>query len=130
MTDRDDDWTQNYRVPDVAVMLNQTACEARGTHLFGPVDSVIEIVSPGDRTYDKLDFYSKIGVRELLVLDRDPWALKLYRHDGAALTLAADLAPGDGRTAAGEVLPLRFQLEQAEPAPVVVAASGTKWWRI
>jgi Uma2 family endonuclease len=36
----------------------------------GP-DAVVEIHSPGDEAYEKLDFYAKVGVREVWIVDRD-----------------------------------------------------------
>lgn len=34
-----------------------------------PLALVIEIVSPGDETWEKLDFYAAHGVEELLIVD-------------------------------------------------------------
>ena len=51
--------------------------------LGGP-DLAIEIMSPGEQIAEKIDLYSRFATRELEVIDRDPWALTLYRlHDGA-----------------------------------------------
>jgi Uma2 family endonuclease len=83
VSDRRDDWTQNYRIPDVLVFLNETEAEDCGTHWFGGPNFAIEIVSPGDRTLDKLGFYAAVGTRELLVIDRDPWKMTLYQIDRA-----------------------------------------------
>ncbi|KAA1260147.1 hypothetical protein LF1_26860 [Rubripirellula obstinata] len=79
VSDRADDWTKNYRIPDVLVFKPDTAAEDRGSHWFGGPELAIEIVSPGDKTLEKLDFYAEVGTRELLVIDRDPWKLTLYR---------------------------------------------------
>ncbi|TWT97328.1 Uma2 family endonuclease [Neorhodopirellula pilleata] len=79
VSDRPTDWTKNYRVPDVLVFSAQTNAEDRHSHWFGGPEFAIEVVSPGDRTLDKLDFYAEVGTRELLVIDRDPWQLTLYR---------------------------------------------------
>ncbi len=43
------------------------------THWVGGPDLVIEILSPGDRARDKLEFYARIGTREVLIIDRNPW---------------------------------------------------------
>ena len=37
----------------------------------GAPDVVVEIRSPGDETYEKLDFYAKLDVPEVWVVDRD-----------------------------------------------------------
>lgn len=83
VSDRADDWTKNYRIPDVLVFQPDTAAEDRGSHWFGGPELAIEIVSPGDKTLEKLDFYAAVGTLELLVIDRDPWKMTLYRIDAA-----------------------------------------------
>jgi len=45
----------------------------------GGPDFAVEILNPGDRTPEKLPFYASVNVRELLVVDRDPWSLELFR---------------------------------------------------
>src|SRR4051812_29702937 len=57
VSDREVDWTRNYRVPDVAVFLKGNPAQDRETHWFGGPDFAIEIVSPFDRSRDKFDFY-------------------------------------------------------------------------
>lgn len=83
VSDRSSDWTENYRIPDVLVFKPDTAAEDRDTHWFGGPELAIEIVSPGDKTLEKLDFYAAVGTLELLVIDRDPWKMTLYRTDAA-----------------------------------------------
>ena len=80
-----DDWTQDFRAPDVAVLRHDTEAENRDTHWRGPADFLIEITSPGDRTREKLPFYSRLGVKEFLLVERSGWTLELFRHDGTAL---------------------------------------------
>jgi len=83
VSDRREDWTRNYRIPDVLVFKNGTTAEDCDTHWVGGPEFAIEIVSPGDRTLEKLDFYAEVGTRELLVIDRDPWKLTLYRREAS-----------------------------------------------
>ena len=64
ITDQTDDWTKNYRCPDVVVFLNDTQAENRDTHWLGGPDLAIEIVSPGDQTREKIPFYEKVGDRK------------------------------------------------------------------
>ena len=75
ISDRDRDWTGNYRIPDVAVYLNDTRAVDRDSHWLGGPDFAVEIVSPDDLSREKLPFYAKVGTREVLIVDRDPWAL-------------------------------------------------------
>src|SRR4051794_13470322 len=90
VSDREEDWTHNYRIPDVIVVLPGSAARDCGSHWCGGPDLCVEIASPGDRSRDKLDFYSAIGVRELLLVDRDPWQLELYRLAGGRLGLVVN----------------------------------------
>ena len=105
LSDRDKGWEQNYREPDVAVFLRDGKAINCGTHWRGAADFLVEIISPGERTREKIPFYSSLGVVELLIIDRDPWTLELYRHQNGQLakvgqsTLAAARSPRqpDGR---------------------------------
>ncbi|QDT36304.1 hypothetical protein Pan189_06600 [Stratiformator vulcanicus] len=84
VSDRKQDWAQNFRCPDVAVYLASNPAEDCGTHWVGGPDLAIEVVSEGDRAHEKGEFYASVGTRELLLLDRDPWQLSLFRNtDGA-----------------------------------------------
>lgn len=85
VSDRDVGWTQNYRCPDLAVLLPGSRAKDCGTHLCGGPDFLIEIASDYDHSRDKLDFYAAVGVRELLIIDRDPWRLELYRESSQGL---------------------------------------------
>ena len=113
------DWRTNFRCPDVAVFLPGNPAEDRGTHWFGGPDCALEIVSRGDRSRQKLGFYAAVGVRELLVLDRDPWGLELYRLAGGELRSVGTTAPG-GEALATETVPLRWSLTAADPPTVKV----------
>ena len=85
-----EDWEHDYRVPDVVVFTVDTAAENHNRFWTGPADFIIEITSPHDRTYEKLHFYSQIGVRELLIVNRQSWALELYRHQEGGLQKAGE----------------------------------------
>src|SRR5262245_20400955 len=50
VSDREEDWTQNYRCPDVVVVLNGSRAKNCGTHLCGGPNFLIEIISPDDRS--------------------------------------------------------------------------------
>lgn len=77
VSDRSDNWEKNYRVPDISVFLKDTAAINRGSYWQGGPELAVEIVSPGDQSREKIDFYSAVQTRELLILDRDPWQLEL-----------------------------------------------------
>ncbi len=74
-----ENWEYDYRVPDVAVFLNDTAAENHDTFWTGAADFLVEITSPRDRAYDKLPFYSRLGVREVLILNRQKMGARTLR---------------------------------------------------
>jgi len=117
VSDDPEKWTKNYRCPDVAVFLPGNPAENRKTHWLGGPDFAVEVVSPKDRSRKKLGFYAKVGVRELLIVDRAPWRLELYRNDGERLALLGALDCGSGGVITSQVLPLSFSLTDALPRP-------------
>lgn len=68
----------DYRVPDQLYCLSQHTSDrgAEGAEL------VVEVRSPGDETYDKLDFYAALGVREALVVHPADRRIEVFRAVG------------------------------------------------
>jgi len=132
VSDREDDWTHNYRIPDVVVAYPGSVARDCGTHWCGGPDFCAEIASPGDRSRDKLDFYAGIGVRELLLVNRDPWSLELYRLSAGRLDPVgrSDLAKPD--VLASAVLPLSFRLTRGTERPIidVLHRDGVQHWLV
>lgn len=69
------DWTQDYRCPDLAVFLDTTGASNLGTHWVGGPDLVVEVVSPFDRSREKLGFYERVGAKEVLLIERRRWTV-------------------------------------------------------
>lgn len=132
VSDRRDAWEHNYRVPDVAVFLNGTQAINRDRFWQGGPDFAIEIVSHNDKSREKLAFYGHVGTRELLLIDRDPWRLELYRLQGEQLQLAATATPDDGAWIESQVLPLQLSLAASAERPRIVAQhrQGDRTWTI
>jgi Uma2 family endonuclease len=130
LSDRTDDWKQNFRCPDVAVFLAGNDAEVFEAHICGPADFLVEIVSPGDKSREKLDFYGDLRVRELLLIDRYPWSLELYRHNGSELVPAGRSSAEHSEVIASAVLPISFQLLSAAPRPEIRMAEigGARTW--
>ena len=130
LSDRAEDWKDNYRCPDVAVFLSGNTAQVFEAHICGPADFLVEIVSPNDKTRDKFDFYGGLGVRELLVIDRQPWSLELYRLSGNELVPAGRSSVPQSDVIASAVLPLSFQLFPAQPRPEIRIAEigGLRTW--
>lgn len=129
VSDRETGWEHNYRCPDIAVFLPGTSARDCGSHWFGGPDFAVEILSPGDRTPQKLPFYASVNVRELLVVDRSPWSLRLYRLRNGQLIDDGALTPDAPATLASEVLPLSFRLLGGSRPQIEVShhATGEKW---
>jgi len=132
VTDRADDWTQNYRVPDVVVFLAGTSAENRGTHWLGGPDLAIEVLSPHDQAREKIEFYSRVKVRELLLVDRAPWRLEWWRFEDESLKLRETQAPGEGAGVTSQTVPLRFELLEGEHRPPIRVSqtAGEASWTV
>jgi len=72
---------KSYRIPDVSVGRPEHASE-RG---FEGAELVIEVLSPNDESRKKFDFYARVGVREVWIVDPKTRATELHalRADGS-----------------------------------------------
>jgi Uma2 family endonuclease len=130
VSDRAERWRKNYRVPDVAVFLPGNSAENRGTHWFGGPDFAVEVLSPGDHSRKKLEFYATVGVRELLLIDRQSWRLDLHRLRDGRLELASRFEIASPEPIDSVVLPLSFRLHADSPRPGIEVAhrqDGRVW---
>ena len=109
VSDRGDDWEHNYRCPDVVVVLAGGLAIDRGTHWQGGPDFLVEVMSPGDDTMAKLPFYAQLGVREVLVVERDTRAPALYRLARGRLAPARPADVGGEPYLVSGVVPLAFR---------------------
>ncbi|MEO6808703.1 MAG: Uma2 family endonuclease [Isosphaeraceae bacterium] len=132
ISDRKLDWRRNYRIPDASVFLPGNPAENCGSHWFGGPDFAVEILSPGDRSRQKLSFYAKVGVRELLLVDRQPWTLELFRRQDRQWNLVGTSDPDQSSLLTSAVLPLTFRLVPADPRPLieVTRTDGTRHWLV
>jgi Uma2 family endonuclease len=133
VTDQQDDWTQNYRCPDVVVYRKDTEAENRSDYWLGGPDFCVEIISENDLARDKLDFYAKVGTSELLLVDRDPWALELYRLiGGSKLRLVGKSTLAKPDRLVSEVIPLTFHLHPGPGRPTIDVRQndGQQCWTV
>jgi Uma2 family endonuclease len=132
VSDRQAGWKKNYRCPDVVVFLEGSKAIDCDTFWFGGPDFAIEIISPGDRSREKLDFYAKVGTRELLLVDRKPWALELYRLDGEKLIRVGKSTLAKRDWLASQVVPLKWRLVAGKTRPEIEAVhtATRKKWRV
>lgn len=118
VSDRKENWKENFRIPDLVVALNESnACDC-GTHWFGGPDFLVEVISP-EESYqeEKRAFYERIGVRELLTVNRDTRHLALYRSTENALALTGQSDSSNSSELDSMVLPLSFRWTGTEQAP-------------
>ena len=130
VSDRDAGWEKNYREPDVLVVLHTNPALHCGTHWAGGPDLAVEIVSPGEDPRLKLDFYSKVNTREMLVVDRSPWAIEMYQLQAGKLALAGKSDLATSAILASGALPVTFQLQPGAPRPTILithTATGQTW---
>lgn len=92
----------DYRVPDLS-FTQPERLSARG--IEGAADLVVELRSPNDETYEKLDWYAARGVSEVLVVHPEDRRVELYVLRGERLVLVQSDAAGE---VASEVLGARF----------------------
>jgi Uma2 family endonuclease len=123
-------WTKNYRVPDVGVFLPGNPAEDRKTYWLGGPDITVEIVSRGDRSRKKFCFYTKVGVHELLIVDRNPWQLELFRLTEGRLVSVGVNSTEQLDPIWSVVLPVGFRLVSGERRPMieVVTRDGDARW--
>jgi Uma2 family endonuclease len=133
VSDREVDRIDNYRCPDVVVVLPNSTARDRVTHWHGGPDFCVEILSAGDRSRDKLDFYATVGVRELLLIDRDPWAIEDYSLRSNRLELVGRIDAADPKQQLNsDVVPVSFRLLPGTPRPRILVAhrDGVQSWTV
>jgi Uma2 family endonuclease len=89
----------NYRVPDLVVF---AASHRSDRGVEGGAALVVEIRSPGDESLEKLGFYQRVGVREMVLIDQVTKEVRHWRriadslveteHDEGAPVALAELA--------------------------------------
>jgi Uma2 family endonuclease len=110
-------WPNNFRIPDL-VLLTPARFDIDCNEYFdGGPDAVVEIRSPDDETYEKFEFYAKVGVLEIWVIDRDTRRSEMYELMGGEYRrlepnadgwLPSRVATAELRAAAGDKLQIRI----------------------
>jgi Uma2 family endonuclease len=110
----------NYRIPDATfVAAGRESIRAADGIRGGAPDAVIEIRSPGDETYVKLAFFASLGVREVVIIDRDSKQPEMLRLAGSAY---AAVAPDREGWVGSEAMGVR--LRRASDASVLEVADA------
>ncbi len=132
VSDRVENWVENYRCPDFVVFLEGNPAINYGTHWCGGPDFLTEIASTDDRCWDKLPFYASLKTHEALIINRDPWELELYQLQEDDLVLVGKSSLAQPNLLTSSVLPLTFRLVPAADRPQieVVHPASSQSWRI
>lgn len=130
LSDRVEDWMQNYRIPDMTVFLNGTTAVCYNTHWVGGPDFAVEVISPGEAPTAKFAFYELIGTKELFIVHRKPWKLELFALTDGVLKLASSSALSSAAVCTSSALGLTFQLVEGTRRPriAVVQPSSARTW--
>jgi Uma2 family endonuclease len=73
---------KDFRTPDV-VVVDPAAATQRG--IEGRAALLVEIRCPGDESFEKIPFYGRVGVAELLIIDRDTKDVRRWLSLGGQL---------------------------------------------
>jgi Uma2 family endonuclease len=110
-------WPSNYRVPDLVLLTVARFEIDRNEYFNGGPEAVVEIHSPGDEAYEKFDFYAKVDVQEIWVIDRDTCRPEVYvlsaghyveREASADGWVRSDVAGTELRATGDEELEIRL----------------------
>ncbi len=110
VSDREENWTDNFRCPDALVALKSGRAIDRYTHWFGGPDIVVEVISDGEDPFAKRDFYESIGVREFVIVERHPWAVELFQLQSDRLVSVGRSDEANGVALDSAVLPVRYRV--------------------
>jgi len=95
-------------VPDLLFVSKERAEILTKANLQGAPDLIIEILSPSTRTRDeglKRQLYERMGVSEYWLADPLFDAVRVYRREGEALLLVAELSAESGDVLTTPLLP-------------------------
>ncbi len=70
-------------------------------------------------TLEKLPFYAKVGTQELLIIERQPWAIRLFRLQDNQMVEAGQSTPNVRKRLASDVLPLSWRLTGTPQSPQI-----------
>ncbi len=75
-------WPDDYRIPDLLLLTPDRFQIDHNEYFEGAPTVTVEIHSPGDEAYEKLEFYAGLDVPEVWIIDRDTRVLELFMLRG------------------------------------------------
>ncbi len=132
ITDTPEDQEYNYRCVDIGIFLTDCSAQLIDPCWFGGPDFGCEIVSPNEPLTERIEFHAKLGTRELLIVDRDPWQLELLRLADGKLQSVGISSLEKAYTLSSQVIPFTFQLTAGEERPAILVghAESKQSWRV
>ena len=99
-----------------ALVIALAACdsltEAPDTELAPSAAAPVDVILSHGRALD-----ARVGARELLLIDRDPWSLELRRYERGELRTVSVSNVRNRDVVTSVIVPLSFQLIDASPRP-------------
>jgi Uma2 family endonuclease len=86
--------SSDYRTPDLSFLLPDHYDRVQDGWIVGGPSAVLEVVSPGDESRDKLPFYLSVGVQEAIFVDRDTCAVEVQRAGSKGFEIVAPESSG------------------------------------
>ncbi|HEY3999603.1 MAG TPA: Uma2 family endonuclease [Candidatus Xenobia bacterium] len=71
-------WPSDYRGPDLLLLTPGRFYTDKDVYFEGAPDCVVEIESPYDESRDKMEWYARLGVPDMWIIDRDSKQPELY----------------------------------------------------
>ncbi|MGH9244858.1 MAG: Uma2 family endonuclease [Acidimicrobiales bacterium] len=110
--------SDDYRAPDLAISRPEHRVDAG----ISGAALVVEIRSPGDESYEKLDWYVARGVSEILVIDPGTRAVELFRSVKGQLVLVQP--DSDNMVALNSLVPVRLGPIQTSEGTLLCVDTG------
>lgn len=87
---------ENYRIPEwIALRVGREGLlKKKSGYVDEGPDVAVEVRSPGDETDEKIPFYEKVGVQEVLIVDRDTRRVEVLRRTSGRLLPVSPAADG------------------------------------
>jgi Uma2 family endonuclease len=120
-------WPHNYRIPDIILLTPARFGIRRDEHFDGGPDVVIEVRSPGDESYEKMDFYAEVGAAELWIVDRDTKKPQVFQNtDGSWVERQLD----EGGWAVSPLTDVRMRGTVSQRLELTLGENANSWAEI